>query len=146
MRWIVPLVVAGTLAGCGGGSTTTVIQQVPATTEGTTTQPASGNVLIEDIPGNKGSEPSQFAFSQDGDLVGKNLQWSSWGSSVATAKGDFVFSPRPVGSQTTTVSGTLTASGLKPCRGASYYTTVQVSFDGATPFKPDLPILLTPCS
>ena len=146
MRWIVPLLVAGALAGCGGGDTTTVTTQVPATTQATTTQPASGNVLIEDIPGNRGSEPSQFAFSEDGDLVGKSLQWSEWGSPVATATGDFVFAPRPIGSKTTTVTGTMTASGLRSCAGASYYTTVQASFEGPTPFSPNFPILLTPCS
>ena len=35
---------------------------------------------MTDPLGKRSSEPSTFAFSADGDLVGKDLQWSGWGS------------------------------------------------------------------
>ena len=87
--------------------------------------------------------PSQFGFSVDGDLVGRDLAWQNWGSSTATATGSFDFSPPPK-HRTTTVGGTFTVSGLKPCNGTSYYTAGELSFDQTPPFQPTV-FLSTPC-
>jgi hypothetical protein len=125
-------------SGCGGGTTTTVIE-----TEHVEGKPAV-DAFIVDFDGRRSAQPSEIAFSANGDLVATGLRWRSWGSATATATGTFVFNPAPH-THETTVPGTLVASGLEPCRKASYYTATRLEFDERPPFQPQVPPLTTPC-
>ncbi len=99
---------------------------------------------MTDPLGKKSSEPGTFAFSADGDLVGKDLQWSGWGSDPATATGTFL--ERKTGSlKTVPLEGTLTVTGLTDCRGARYYARAHVTVPASAPFQPGAITLGSPC-
>ena len=99
---------------------------------------------MTDPLGKRSSEPSTFAFSVDGDLVGQDLQWSGWGSDPATATGTLV--ERTGGSlKTVPVEGTVTLRGLTDCRGARYYARANVTVPASAPFQPGAITLGSPC-
>lgn len=127
------VVVVVTSAGCGG-RTKTVIRT-------TTTQ--ARQALMEDPLGKSSGQPSDFPFSVNSDLVATALRWERWGSDTASARGTFVFSPAPH-TNSTSVTGTLSVSGLQACGATYYYTTVSFRFDSPPPYQPHV-TLQAPC-
>ena len=133
-------------AGCGGDETTTV----PTTTAGASGAtgaigPATptGEAFVRDLTGQEFSEPEEFRFSVNGDLIASGLSWTGWGDAEAEGTGELRF----VDSQTepaTKVPGVVTFSGLAECAGQNYYTHAEVEADNA-PFQPSLPVYPTPC-
>lgn len=132
-------VVVGSAPGCGG-KTTTVTDTVHGKSGGTSTTPA----FIVDVAGKRAEQPSEFAFSVNGDLVARDLRWQDWGTDTATATATFVFSPAPH-TKETAVRGRFVATDLERCKAVSYYTTTRLSFDEPPPFRPQVPRLGTPC-
>src|SRR5277367_4777382 len=85
------LALAVVLASCGGGGTTTV---TVTRTVMRHAEPGSGQTFLPDVATNRHSvEPTSYRFSVDGDLIGKSLDWHSWGEAKATAFGAFVERP-----------------------------------------------------
>jgi sulfur carrier protein ThiS len=134
--------ISAVVSGCGGSKTTTVTE-----TERVSTQSggsATTSTFIVDVLGQRSEQPSEFAFSVNGDLVARQLRWHGWGSPTATARATFVFNAAPHTSATT-VNGKVVATAIERCRAASYYTTTRLEFDERPPFQPQVPRLGTPC-
>jgi hypothetical protein len=129
------------LASCGGGGTTTVTEK----TVMRKAQPQSGKTYLPDVAGASHLvEPSTYRFSVDGDLIGKNLDWHSWGEGKAVAFGTLI--ERPASGLVDTFSGSVTASAPRVCSGASYYTEVFAHLPPQADFVPTEPTkLTTPC-
>ncbi|MFT3865855.1 MAG: hypothetical protein QM729_16440 [Solirubrobacterales bacterium] len=134
------LAAAVSLAACGG--TTTVTE----TTVMRHAEPAHGNTLLPLVTGHGGVvKPAAYRFSVDGDLIGKNLTWHGWGEAKAVAFGKLI--ERPASGLLDTFSGSVTASGLRTCKGAAYYTEVFPHLPAQADYVPTEPIKLeTPCS
>jgi hypothetical protein len=135
-------VVALTIAGCGGG-TTTIIEKtvVPERSSEKTYLPASGIVA-------KYVEPREYSFYVDGAVVGTDLTWTNWGLSPATATGTVdIRDPEGNGAQDRLrFPGSIEASGREECRGVAYYTEVFAKLPPRAPYHPEGPMpLLTPC-
>jgi hypothetical protein len=99
---------------------------------------------MTDPLGKKASQPSEFSFAADGDLVGQDLQWSGWGSPTATAMGTLIERKTP-SLQTVPLRGSVTVSGLTDCNGAKYYTRVKATVPASAPFQPTAVTLGSPC-
>ena len=134
-------------AGCGGDEGTTT--SAPPTTAGASgaTGPAepspTGEAYIRDLTGQEFSEPEEFRFSVNGDLIASSLSWSGWGGEEAEGTGELRF----VDSQTepaVKLPGVVTFSGLAECNGKTYYTHAEVEADNA-PFQPNPLEYPTPC-
>ncbi|MDX6582659.1 MAG: hypothetical protein QOI10_1843 [Solirubrobacterales bacterium] len=125
------------LLGGGGDTTTTTTAQAPSA--------GNPDVVITDPLGKEVSEPSTFAFSVNGDLVGHDLVWSGWGDpSGATSTGTFEI--RAEGVSSIALPGTLLLSELRQCLGKSYYTRADVKLPRDAPFQPQVGRLATPCT
>jgi hypothetical protein len=136
------LALAAVLASCGGGGTTTIIE---TTTVMQNAHPTAGKTYLPDVAGGRFVEPGTYRFSVDGDLVGKSLDWHSWGEAKATAFGTLV--ERPASGLLDTFSGSVTASAPRKCQGATYYTEVFAHLPPQADFVPTEPTKLsTPCA
>ena len=134
------LALAVVLASCGGGGTTTITE----TTVMRKAQPGAGTAFLPDVTGAYLVKPTTYRFSVDGDLIGKSLEWHSWGESKATAFGTLV--ERPASGLVDTFSGSVTASAPRKCQGATYYTQVFPHLPAQADFVPTEPTKLsTPC-
>jgi hypothetical protein len=134
------LALAVVLASCGGGGSSTETEK----TVMRKAQPQSGKTYLPDVAGGRFIEPSIYRFSVDGDLIGKSLDWHSWGEAQATAFGTLV--ERPASGLVDTFSGSVTASAPRRCQGASYYTEVFAHLPAQADFVPTEPTKLsTPC-
>ena len=129
------------LAACGGGgssapSTETVMRH---------SEPQHGETLLPAVSGQGAFvKPSNYSFSVDGDLVGKELTWHAWGEPKATAFGTLV--ERPASGLKDTFDGSVTASAPKQCKGATFYTQVFPHLPPQADFVPTEPTKLsTPC-
>jgi hypothetical protein len=139
------LLAAGLLVAACGGGTTTVIKKVVTTTNSATTPPPSVPTYLPGLAiSGRYQTPSTYTFSADGDLVGKGLRWTGWGTPTATAAGAFVETQHP-SMHETSYGGTLTVTGLTPCNGAQYYTQLHVSLPPDALFQPRLAPARTPC-
>ncbi|MCW2981240.1 MAG: hypothetical protein JWO14_2967 [Solirubrobacterales bacterium] len=132
------------LVGCGGASTTTVIEKTvtaPGQTRATPTFLKA--VAYEHLY----VEPRVYPFTVDGSLVGKDLKWEGWGSATATGRGKIEernfaggFDDRP------TYPGSVVATGLEECRGRAYYTEVVAEVPPDAIYVPrKASQLTTPC-
>ena len=135
------------LAGCGDDDAPTTTVTTPVGASGTTgvAGPAepNGEALVRDLTGQEFSEPEEFRFSVNGDLIASGLSWTGWGEAEAEGTGELRF----VDSQTeppANLPGIVTLSGLAECEGRNYYTHAEVEADNA-PFEPSLPEYPTPC-
>jgi hypothetical protein len=135
------LALAVALAACGGGSSSSVKE----TTVMRHSEPQHGETLIPAVSGQGAFvKPSTYSFSVDGDLVGKELTWHSWGEPKATAFGTLF--ERPANGLKDTFEGSVTASSPKTCKGATYYTQVFPHLPKQADFVPTEPTqLITPC-
>ena len=107
-------------------------------------QPGAGPTFLPDVAGARFVKPGAYRFSVDGDLVGKNLEWHSWGEPKALAFGTLV--ERPASGLVDTFSGSVTASAPRKCKGATYYTEVFAHLPAQADFVPTEPTKLsTPC-
>ncbi|HEX4751371.1 MAG TPA: hypothetical protein VH268_00615, partial [Solirubrobacterales bacterium] len=112
------LALAVVLASCGGGTTTITEKTVMRHAE-----LQHGNTLLPGVAGHGGFvKPATYSFSVDGDLIGKELTWHSWGEAKAVAFGTMV--ERPASDLVDTFAGSVTASAPRKCHGATYYTEV----------------------
>jgi hypothetical protein len=134
------LALAVTLASCGGGGTTTITRTVMRKS-----QPAAGTTFLPAVAaGSYFVKPATYSFSVDDDLIGKGLDWHSWGEVKATAFGTLV--ERPASGLRDTFSGSVTASAPRTCKGATYYTEVFPHLPAQADFVPTEPTkLTTPC-
>jgi hypothetical protein len=135
------LALAVVLASCGGGGTTTVTRTVMRKA-----QPAAGTTLLPAVaePQRAFVKPATYSFSVDGDLIGTELEWHSWGEARATAFGKLV--ERPASGLRDTFSGSVTAAAPRTCHGARYYTKVFAHLPAQADFVPTEPTqLATPC-
>jgi hypothetical protein len=135
------LALAVALAACGGGGSSTVTEK----TVMRHSEPQHGNTLLPAVSGQGAFvKPANYTFSVDGDLVGKELAWHSWGEPKATAFGTLV--ERPASGLKDTFNGSVTASAPKQCQGATYYTQVFPRLPPQADFVPTKPTKLsTPC-
>jgi hypothetical protein len=136
------LALAGALASCGGGGTTTITETVTVMRHA---QRRSGPTYLPDVATNRHFiEPASYDFSVDGDLAAKSLDWHGWGEAKATAFGQIV--ERPASGLVDTFSGSVTASAPRTCQGATYYTEVFAHVPAQADFVPTEPTkLTTPC-
>ena len=129
------------LAACGGGSSSS-----PSTeTVMRHSEPQHGETLIPAVNGQGAFvKPSNYTFSVEGDLTGKEHAWHGWGEPKATAFGTLV--ERPASGLKDTFNGSVTASAPKKCKGATYYTQVFPHLPAQADFVPTEPTKLsTPC-
>jgi hypothetical protein len=128
------------LASCGGGGTTTITRTVMRKS-----QPGAGTTFLPAVAtGSYFVKPAIYSFSVDGDLIGKSLDWHSWGEAKATAFGTLV--ERPASGLRDRFSGSVTASAPHTCKGATYYTEVFPHLPAQADFVPTEPTkLTTPC-
>ena len=133
-------------SGCGEGDGTTTTPTTTAGVSGATgpAEPlAGGDAFIRDLTGQEFSEPEEFRFSVNGDLIGSGLSWTGWGEDEAEGTGELRF----VDSQTeppATLPGVVTLSALAACDGRNYYTHAEVDADNP-PFEPNPLDYPTPC-
>ena len=134
-------------AGCGDGDETTSTVTVGASGASGVAGPAepspTGEAFIRDLTGQEFSEPEEFRFSVNGDLIGTDLSWTGWGDAEAEGAGELRF----VDSQTeppVSVPGVVTFTVLSECEGRNYYTHAEVDADNA-PFQPTPLDYPTPC-
>jgi hypothetical protein len=141
LTMLAALALAVALAACGGGGSST-----PSTeTVMRHSEPQHGETLLPAVSGQGAFvKPANYSFSVDGDLVGKELAWHSWGEAKATAFGTLV--ERPASGLKDTFNGSVTASAPKKCQGATYYTQVFPHLPPQADFVPTEPTKLsTPC-
>jgi hypothetical protein len=134
------LALAVVLASCGGGTTTITEKTVMRHAE-----LQHGNTLLPGVAGHGGFvKPATYSFSVDGDLIGKELTWHSWGEAKAVAFGTMV--ERPASDLVDKFAGSVTASAPRKCHGATYYTEVFAHLPPQADFVPTEPTkLTTPC-
>jgi hypothetical protein len=135
------LALAVALCSCGaGGSTAT-----PGTTVMRHAEPRHGSTLLPGVAGKGGFvEPETYRLSVDGDLIGQELDWHSWGEAKAVAFGTLV--EHPASGLLDKFSGSITASAPRTCLGARYYTEVFPHLPKQADFVPTEPTrLTTPC-
>jgi hypothetical protein len=137
---LLALALAVTLASCGGGGTTTITRTVMRKS-----RPAVGTTFLPAVAaGSYFVKPATYSFSVDQDLIGKSLDWHSWGEAKATAFGTLV--ERPASGLRDTFFGSVTASAPRTCKGATYYTEVFPHLPAQADFVPTEPTkLTTPC-
>jgi hypothetical protein len=135
------LALAVVLASCGGGGTTTVTEK----TVMRHAEPKHGETLLPTISGQGGLvEPTTYSFSVDGDLIGKELNWHSWGEAKAVAFGTMI--EHPASGLVDRFAGSVTASAPRKCHGATFYTEVFAHLPPRADFVPTEPTKLeTPC-
>lgn len=90
-------------------------------------------VYMSDPNGNGHQHPTQFRFSEDGDLIGQHLAWRGWGRSSSTAAGLFAYRVMP--GRSVTLRGTVTAYDREPyCETepkTAFYNRVSFDVPGA---------------
>jgi hypothetical protein len=134
------LALAGVLASCGGGSSSTVTQRTVLRKA----QPGSGKTYLPDVTGRNFIKPGSYGFGGDGNLTATKLEWHGWGEAKATAFG--TIAEHPANGLVDTFSGSVIASVPKTCNGASYYTEVIAHVPKQADFVPTAPTKLpTPC-
>jgi hypothetical protein len=135
------LALAVVLASCGGGGTTTITER----TVMRHAEPEHGETLLPPISGQGGLvEPVTYSFSVDGDLIGKELNWHSWGEAKAVAFGTMI--EHPASGLVDRFAGSVTASAPRKCHGATFYTEVFAHLPAQADFVPTEPTKLeTPC-
>lgn len=140
MRWgflTLAVLLAAVLGGCGGDSTT-IITQIQ------TTEEATEDAVMMNFGSQEFTEPTEFSFSVNGDLVADHLTWENWGAASATGSGSFAFRDYP-STRRVAVGGVVTVSGLSTCHGTNYYTQTSFEFNSKPPFEPQAIELPTPC-
>jgi len=148
-RWgpVCFVVLATLVSGCGGGSTTTVIERI---TSGTTTAtPGDEKPALLKLPAyeHETVEPTIYSFVADGSFAGTHLQWEGWGSSTATGTG--IIEERDFNggwNDWRHYPGTVIATGLETCKGRDYYTEVSANVPPNAIYVPEETTqLITPC-
>jgi len=87
----------------------------------------AGALYVLDLTNIGHVRPATLAFASDGKLL--DLQWSSWGGSVAVAHGTALLrtcKPDCARSPLVSYPGTVKLSGLKSCDNARFYTASSV--------------------
>lgn len=139
------VIAAVTLVACGGSDTTVINNTTTVTAEvTTTTEDAAGDAVMMNQGSQEFTEPAEFSFSVNGDLVANDLTWANWGADTAKGSGTFAFRDYP-STRRVEVGGTVAVSGLSECNGKRYYTQAAFSFDSKPPFEPQVSSLPTPC-
>lgn len=137
---VAALALAVVFASCGGGDSNTVTEK----TVMRKAQGATQKTYLPDVTGRNFVKPAGYAFGGDGNLTATKLEWHGWGEAKATAFG--TLAEHPANGLVDTFSGSVTASALRTCHGARYYTEVMAHLPKQADFVPTAPTkLTTPC-